>query len=68
MSDKTKEYLLSTAITFFTGFLIVVAPALDTLTLDSLQDGTLVGILFAGVRLGIKMVVQAILAKSGKVL
>lgn len=68
MSEKTKEYLLSTAITFLSGFLIVVAPALDTLTVDSLQDGTLVGILLAGVRLGLKMAVQAILTKGGKVL
>lgn len=64
MSDKTKEYLLSTALTFLTGFLLVVAPELDTLSLQSLQDGTLVGILLSGVRLGLKMAVQAILTNG----
>jgi hypothetical protein len=58
MKAETKELIKSAVITFVAGFALVVIPELDTLSLDSLQDGTVVGLLFAGVRTGLKMLLE----------
>ncbi len=62
------RYVKSTAVTFVAGFAIVVAPQLESLSLDSVTDGALVGLVFAGARLGIKMVLELYLTwyNSGK--
>ncbi len=62
MSKKTKDLLISSALTFVTGILIVVAPSIDTLTLESFHDGSLVGLLMVGVRLGLKMALEMFIA------
>lgn len=56
-----KEYVLSAVITFAAGFALAVVPQIDTLTLDSLQDGTLIGLIFAGIRTGMKGLLQSFL-------
>lgn len=65
MTAKTKaevlRYARSIAITFLAGFAIEIVPELNELTLSSLKDGTLIGLLFVGVRTGVKMVLEAFL-------
>lgn len=58
MKVETKELIKSAIITFVAGFALVVMPEIDTLSLDSLQDGTVVGLLFAGIRTGLKMLLE----------
>ncbi len=62
MSEETKRWLVSSAVTFFAGFAVVILPALDTITLESLRGGVVVGLLMAGVRAGVKAVIEAYLA------
>lgn len=56
-----KDTIKSSIITFAAGFAIAVVPHLDSLTMESLKNGTLIGILFAAVRTGLKMVFEAFL-------
>lgn len=55
-----EEYIKSSIITFVTAFAIAVLPHIDALTLDSLKDGAILGVVFAGVRAGIKAILEAI--------
>ena len=62
MEKKTiVRYLLSTLVTFIAGMAMVIAPALNELTLEAVSDGALVGVLFSGARLGTKMVLETFL-------
>ena len=62
MSENTKRWLISTGVTFAAGFAVAVLPQIDTLSLESLRDGALVGVLFAGVRAGVKAILEALVA------
>lgn len=66
--ETVLRYTVSTLVTFFAGVAIVIVPALDNLTLEQVQQGALVGLLFSGARLGFKMVLEGFLAlyNSGK--
>lgn len=57
-----KEVLKSALYTFVAGFLLVVVPEVQNISLENLSDGTLVGLLFAGVRTGVKMLGEMLLA------
>lgn len=61
-----KKELKSFIITFIVGFIMVIYSQLDTLTLDSLKDGSYWGVVFAGVRAGIKGVIELFLALFNK--
>lgn len=56
-----KDYLVSAVVTFAAGVAIVLVPNLDSLTLDSFKDGTVVGLVFSGVRTGVKLVLELFL-------
>lgn len=58
MSQTTKRYLTSSLITFFTAFSLAVVPVIDSITLDNLYNGALVGVLFVGVRAGVKALLE----------
>ena len=58
ISKRTKEHLISAALTFATGIAVVVLPELDNLTVENVQTGALIGLLLSGVRLGLKMVLE----------
>lgn len=62
MKQSTKEHLISAGTTFLTSFAIVIMTEIDSLSLMSLRDGTIVGLIFAGARAGIKAVIQAYLS------
>ncbi len=61
-----KEYILSMVITFTAGFAIAILPNLDTLTMEGLRDGTLVGLVFTGIRTGFKFVLEAFVSWYSK--
>jgi hypothetical protein len=56
--ETLKRWIISTFVTFFAGFAIVFLGQIDNLTLDSLRDGTLVGLTFAGIRAGVKLLLE----------
>lgn len=56
------RYATSTCVTFLAGFLLAIYPELGNLTLDSFATGGYVGLLFAGVRAGTKLVIESFLA------
>jgi hypothetical protein len=53
-----KEHLKSAAITFVTGFAISIVPVIDSISLDSLQDGTALALIFVALRAGIKSLIE----------
>lgn len=62
MLETTWRYVQSSLVTFVAGVALVVVPEINNLTLASLSDGALLGLLFAGARLGVKMVLELYLA------
>lgn len=61
-----KKELKSFLITFAVGFAMVLYDQLDTLNLDSLSDGALLGVIFGGVRAGFKRVVELFISIYSK--
>ncbi len=61
MSDNTKEYIKSAVITFIAGFCMVLATEIDSMSMESLKDGTMIGLVFAAGRTGIKGVIELFL-------
>jgi hypothetical protein len=66
MSTNTKKWLISAAITFVTGFAMVLLNDIDSITLDTLSDGTIVGIIFSAFRAGIKAVLELFISSKFK--
>ena len=68
MTKKRKatinRYLVSSGLTFLTGFVFVLAEDIDSLTVASFGDGTVVGVLFAATRAGIKALLDLYLMKT----
>lgn len=62
ISKNSKRYIQSALVTFFAGFALVVASQIDSLTIEDFGNGTAVGVLFAGVRTGIKMLLESFLS------
>lgn len=62
MKQTTKRYLISSLITFFTAFAVVLLAEIDNITLESLKDGALIGIGFTCFRAGIKALLEWFLA------
>ena len=63
MKETIKRYAVSSLVTFFTGFVLAVAPSLSDLSVDVAKEGVLLGILLVGVRAGVKMVIEEVSAK-----
>jgi len=62
MNETIRRYGFSTFVTFLTGFCIVLVAQIDSLTLESFRDGTIIGVVFAAVRAGVKAVIEGFLA------
>lgn len=58
MNPKLKEHLKSAAITFITGFAFAIIPVIDSISLESLEDGTALAIIFVALRAGIKSLIE----------
>ncbi len=59
--ETIKRYVFSSLITFIAGVLLVITPEIQNLTPESFQNGTVVGLIFAGARLGTKMIFELFL-------
>lgn len=54
MSKKTQKWLISSVVTFFTAFAIATLPLIDNISIETIKNGAIVGVVFAGVRAGVK--------------
>ena len=61
-----KRWIISSSLSFLTGFAIVFVNQIDSLTLDSFKDGTLIGLLFLSVRAGLKGILELYLINQNK--
>ena len=64
MNPTFKRHLISAIVTFVAAFAIVVVPDIDTVSVDNLTDGTLVGLIFVGVRAGLKALLEMLIPKK----
>lgn len=53
-----KHYALSSLITFLTGFSLTVAAQINTLNLESLENGAAVALIITALRAGLKMLIE----------
>lgn len=64
MSKTVQRYIWSTLVTFFAGFAIVIVPTLNgDLTWEVMKSGAYLGVLFSGVRLGVKMALEGFISR-----
>lgn len=56
------RYVMSTVVTFCSGFSLAVLPHINNMTLGDLKSGGLVGLVLAGTRAGVKLVLETFLA------
>jgi len=61
LKDHWKRYVISSVLSFLSGFAIAVIPDIGNLGIESLRDGSLVGLLFLGVRAGVKGLLEVFL-------
>lgn len=66
MSTKTKKYLISSLVTFLTGFGLTFLAQIDSITLSSFKDGTLVALIFVACRAAIKALIEWCLSETAK--
>ena len=59
-----KRYAISSAVTFFTGFCMVMYSNIDDITMNSFKDGTVWGVLFTATRFGVKGLLELYLSKQ----
>ena len=59
-----KRHAISAAVTFFTGFALYILQELDKITLETVESGAWIGILFAAVRAGVKAIIEIALNKK----
>lgn len=57
-----REYVKSSFITFVASAAIAILPELDSLTVDSIRNGAIVGVVFVAGRAGVKAVIEAFIA------
>lgn len=62
LATHWKRYVISSLVSFVSGFAFAVIPSLDNLSLDGLRDGTLAGLAFVGLRAGLKALLEAFVA------
>ena len=59
-----KRHIISALVTFATGFAIVILPELDNLSVGNLSNAVLWGLVFTGLRGGIKALLELLIAKK----
>lgn len=63
LSKVQKKWLMSSVVTFVTGFGMVLLANIETITMKSFSDGAIMGVLFMATRAGIKAVLEYFFAK-----
>ena len=70
MKDATKQnikrWILSSIVSFLAGFALVMYNDIDSITLKSVADGSIIGLLFLAVRAGFKGILELILTNPNK--
>ena len=62
--ENWKRLAVSSLITFLSGMALVLLQEIDNITIESFRDGSVLGIVFAGARLGVKMLLELFVNKS----
>lgn len=61
--DKLKEnwrrYVVSSIVTFLSGFCVAIVPVLETLDMSDLKTSAIVGLILVGIRGGVKLLMEA---------
>ena len=63
ISMNWKRHLISAGLTFVTGFLIVLTSEVSTLEVDDVSTGVIVGVILAGIRGGLKVLLELAVKK-----
>jgi len=66
MTITQKRYLISSLITFSTGFIVSIAILMNSLTVENVGWSVILGILLAGLRGGIKAVAEYLVSSQSK--
>lgn len=56
--DKVVRYAISSGMTFATGMIMILIDQWDNITLETIRDGSVLGVLFLAVRGGVKAVFE----------
>lgn len=64
MSNKTKKWLISSVVTFFTAFGVAILPLIDKLSFDTLSKSAIFALIFVGIRAGIKALIEYLVSKT----
>lgn len=63
MNETTKRYLISSAITFLSTFLVVLGSQLGDVSQDTFSNGALLGIIITAGRAGVKVLAEKLITK-----
>ena len=66
MTQTQKRYLVSSLITFSTGFILSIGVLMDSLTVENVGWSVISGILLAGLRGGIKAVAEYLVSSKSE--
>lgn len=70
MTPETKKELIrwgmSSLVTFLTAFCLVMIADIDKITIQSFQDGTLIGLIFIAIRASVKALMELFIRFSDK--
>jgi len=58
MTQTIKRYLISSAVSFLTGFALIMGTEIDNITLEAVKNGAWIGTLFLAVRAGLKAIFE----------
>lgn len=64
--QKLKHYAVSSLITFMTGFLTMLIPSIDKISLQSFEVSALIGLFLVAMRAGVKAMLEKYLQKLMK--
>ena len=59
-----KRYIISSLVTFLSAFALYFVTVIDTVTLVGLADGTLVSLVFVGIRAGVKALLEMFIIQT----
>jgi len=60
--NNIKRYVISALVSFLAGFAIVILADINSITLESIKNGSIAGLIFVAIRTGIKGMLEYILS------
>ena len=66
MNETLKRHIISAILTFVSGFALAILPVIDQITLESMQNGAVFGVIFVGIRAGVKALLEIFVAVYNK--